>query len=419
MAKQSIANPVVSLGLDSSGLRSGIASSMSDVKNVGSKIGQSLKQAIGTPLSLAGSAAAMAVPLNAALNIANMAASAAKSVLTAPVNALMGRESFLAEQRGMPLLEGSDAGYSGVFARLGAQWNDLLADMMVALDKAFDFRGWIEYARGAMAAISSVFSVFLGPLQEITQNPKHLEEMFRAGGEMLIDVFETGANVFAAGYDILMDVWQAGADIFVDVYNSFVGLVDMIAELKPAFAKMMAGLYNFGETAMMGGQLGDKGRQTWRDLQVQWGITDNKGNPLKQPGPSEQMGYLDLGLKKLGVNFGAILGGTARALFAGTDFAPQQINAADAGKTAGRLIPIMERMAQSRLSSALTSDSTALVEAVTRASVTGPGQDLQQRVAMAAEENVRIAKATQTVQQKILDAYLKSDAYKNNPDIRI
>lgn len=419
MAKQSIANPVVSLGLDSSGLRSGITSSMGDVKNVGSKIGQSLKSAIGTPLSLAGSAAAMAVPLNAALNIASMAASAAKSMLTAPMNALMGRESFLAEQRGMPLLAGSDAGYTGVFARLSAQWEELLADMMVALDKAFDFRGWIEYARGAMAAISSVFSAFLGPLQEITQNPEHLEEMFRAGGEMLIDVFEGGANVFAAGYDILMDVWQAGADIFVDVYNSFVNLVDMIAELKPAFAKMMAGLYNFGETAMMGGQLGDKGRQTWRDLQVQWGITDNQGNPLKQPGPSEQMGYLDLGLKKLGDNFGAILGGTARALFAGMGFAPPKLADADAATVSGKLIPIMERMAQSRITSALTSDSTALVEAVTRASVAGPGQDLQQRVAAAAEENVRIAKATQTVQEKILDAYLKSDAYKNNPDLRI
>jgi len=419
MAKQSIANPVVSLGLDSSGLKSGIASSMGDVKNVGSKIGQSLKLAIGTPLSLAGSAASMAVPLNAALNIANMAASAAKSVLTAPVNALMGRESFLAEQRGMPLLEGSDAGYTGVFARLGAQWTELLADMMVALDKAFDFRGWIEYARGAMAAVSAIMSAFLGPLKEVTQNPEHLEEMFRAGGEMLIDVFETGANVFAAGYDILMDVWQAGADIFVDVYNSFVGLVDMIAELKPAFAKMMAGLYNFGETAMMGGQLGDKGRQTWRDLQVQWGITDNKGNPLKQPGPSERMSYLDLGLEKLGGNFGAILGGTARALFAGMGFAPPKLAAADAATVSGKLIPIMEKMAQSRISTALTSDSTALVEAVTRASVAGPGQDLQQRVAAAAEENVRIAKATQSVQQKILDAYLKSDAYKNNPDFRI
>jgi hypothetical protein len=377
MAKQSIANPVVSLGLDSSGLKSGIASSMGDVKNVGSKIGQSLKSAIGTPLSLAGSAASMAVPLNAALNIASMAASAAKSVLTAPMNALMGRESFLAEQRGMPLLAGSDAGYTGVFARLGAQWEELLADMMVALDKAFDFRGLIEYGRGAMAAVSAIMSAFLGPLKEVTQNPEHLEEMFRLGGEMLIDVFEQGAEIFAK------------------VFNAFVDVIKMIEDMKPGFAKLLAGLYNFGETTMMGGQLGDKGRQTLRELQVQWGITDNRGNPLQKPAA-------DL---KLPPEWAAVLGGTARALFAGMGFAPDKVNAQDAANLSNKLIPMMEKMQTARLGSSITSDSTAIVEAVARASVAGPGQDLQQRVALAAEETVRQQKATNALQEKILAAY--------------
>ena len=415
MAKQVIAAPVVSLGLDSSGFSQGMTKAIPQAKAAGAKIGSTITSAMGGGGSLIGSLAAAAVPLNAALGIASMAANAAKSMLTAPMNSLMGRESFLAEQRGMPVLEGSGAGYGAVFARLGQQWEDLLADMMVALDKAFDFRGWIEYARGMMAAVSSIISAFLGPLEEVTQNPEHLQEMFTAGGEMLIGVFEQGAEVFAAGYDILMDVWQAGADVFVDVYNNFVGLVDMIAELKPAFAKMMAGLYNFGETAMMGGQLGDKGRQTWRDLQVQWGITDNKGNPLKQPGPSEKMDYLDLGLQKMENGWAAVLGGTARALFAGADFGTKKLTAKDAATVSDKLIPIMERMQTSRLSSALTSDSTALVEAVTKASVTGPGQDLQQRVAMAAEENVRIAQATKSIQEKILQAYKASDTYKNGP----
>jgi hypothetical protein len=377
MAKQSIANPVVSLGLDSSGLKSGIASSMGDVKNVGSKIGQSLKSAIGTPLSLAGSAASMAVPLNAALNIASMAASAAKSVLTAPMNALMGREQFQAERSGLPMLLGSDAGYSGVFARLGAQWEDLLADMMVALDKAFDFRGLIEYGRGAMAAVSAIMSAFLGPLKEVTQNPEHLEEMFRLGGEMLIDVFEQGAEIFAK------------------VFNAFVDVIKMIEDMKPGFAKLLAGLYNFGETTMMGGQLGDKGRQTLRELQVQWGITDNQGNPLQKPAA-------DL---KLPPEWAAVLGGTARALFAGMGFAPDKVNAQDAANLSNKLIPMMEKMQTARLGSSITSDSTAIVEAVTRASVAGPGQDLQQRVALAAEETVRQQKATNALQEKILAAY--------------
>jgi hypothetical protein len=96
--------------------------------------------------------------------------------------------------------------------------------------------------------------------------------------------------------------------------------------------------------------------------------------------------------------------------------APPKDRAQSAANAAAVLVPLMERMAQSRLSSALTSDSTALVEAVTRASVAGPGQDLQQRVAMAAEENVRIAQATKSIQERILSAYENSPAYKNAPD---
>jgi len=415
MAKQSIANPVVSLGLDSSGLKSGIASSMGDVKNVGNKIGQSLKSAIGTPLSLAGSAAAMAVPLNAALNIANMAASAAKSVLTAPMNALMGRESFLAEQRGMPLLEGSDAGYTGVFARLGAQWEELLADMMVALDKAFDFRGLIEYGRGAMAAVSAIMSAFLGPLKEVTQNPEHLEEMFRLGGDMLIDVFEQIAEIMAASFNALLDVFQSGSNIFVDTFNSFVGLINEVRKLVPSFAKLVASIYAFSPTVWFT----NLGAQAGVDLMKGLGLVNNNGKIENPEGPIGKIARFVITMDKLPPEWAAVLGGTARALFAGMGFAPPKLAAADAATVSGKLIPIMEKMAQSRISTALTSDSTALVEAVTRASVAGPGQDLQQRVAAAAEENVRIAKATQAVQQKILDAYLKSDAYKNNPDLRI
>lgn len=376
MAKQSIANPVVSLGLDSSGLRTGIASSMGDVKSAGSKIGTALKSAIGTPLSLAGSAAAMAVPLNAALNIASMAANAAKAVLTAPMNALMDREQFQAERSGLPMLLGSDAGYSGVFARLSQTWEDTLADMMVALDRAFDFRGWIEYARGALAAVSAIMEAILGPLKEVNKNPEHLEEMFRLGGEMMIDVFEQGAEIFA------------------NVYNSFVDLIKMIDGLKPAFARMIAAMSNPVETAMVGG-LGDRGRAMFRNLMVQFGVVDAQGNQL----PGAAAGA------KLPPEFAAVLGGTARALFAGMNFAPDKTNAKDAENLSNKLIPMMEKMQTARLGSSITSDSTAIVEAVARASVAGPGQDLQQRVALAAEETVRQQKATNALQEKILAAY--------------
>jgi len=405
MAKQSIANPVVSLGLDSSGLRTGIASSMGDVKSAGSKIGTALKSAIGTPLSLAGSAAAMAVPLNAALNIASMAASAAKSVLTAPMNALMDRESFLAEQRGMPLLEGSDAGYTGVFARLGAQWNDLLADMMVALDKAFDFRGLIEYGRGAMAAVSAIMSAFLGPLKEVTQNPEHLEEMFRLGGEMLIDVFEQIAEIMSASFNTFLDVFQSGSNIFVDTFNAFVGLTNEIRKLIPSFGKLVASIYSFTPEIWLlsiGTNLGAKAAQ---DLLKGLGLVNNNGKIEKPEGPIGKIARFVITMDKLPPEWAAVLGGTARAIFAGMGFAPDKVNAKDAANLSNKLIPMMEKMQTARLGSSITSDSTAIVEAVARASVAGPGQDLQQRVALAAEETVRQQKATNTLQEKILAAY--------------
>jgi hypothetical protein len=395
MAKQSIANPVVSLGLDSSGLRSGIASSMGDVKSAGSKIGTALKSAIGTPLSLAGSAAAMAVPLNAALNIASMAASAAKSMLTAPMNALMDRESFLAEQRGMPLLAGSDAGYIGVFARLGAQWEELLADMMVALDKAFNFRGWIEYVRGVMAGVSVVMVQFFGNLKEVTKDPEALSRQLKAGALFTVNTFETIGIISVKIANVFIDLanWlRRTAEYFTKKNENIAAGGAFSPEQEALIAREMVKMeLNRAETI--------KGLRTVGLLP----------RPEK---PAQDIAQIGLG----GI---VAMAANARKMIDGMRFAPAQLDAEQAKTVAGVLTPIMERMAQTRITSALTSDSTALVEAVTRASVAGPGQDLQQRVAAAAEENVRIAKATKEVQEKILDAYLKSDAYKNNLNFKI
>jgi len=409
MAKQSIANPVVSLGLDSSGLKSGIASSMGDVKGIGNKIGQSLKSAIGTPLSLAGSAAAMAVPLNAALNIANMAASAAKSVLTAPVNALMSREAFQAQQNGMPILTSSDTGFTGVFARLYSQWEDLLADMMVALENAIDFRSWIEYIRGMMVGAKALLAAIFGPLENLKKDPQALANSVRAGAELTIDLF------------------GGVAKISLEIYNSFVDIIKLIRNIpglgqkfdEKDEAKIEKWLNDprnqifVPDAGLLGGRPGGQAL----GIQVPAGIRMNRGRDeaikalgLNDNGPQRiAADGIDKIVKDARENLNNMFKNNPLA-------APPKDRAKDAATVAGVLVPLMERMAQSRLSSALTSDSTALVEAVTRASVAGPGQDLQQRVAMAAEENVRIAQATKSIQERILSAYENSPAYKNAPD---
>lgn len=381
MAKQSIANPVVSLGLDSSGLRTGIASSMGDVKSAGSKIGTALKSAIGTPLSLAGSAAAMAVPLNAALNIASMAANAAKSVLTAPMNALLDREQFQAERSGLPMLLGSDAGYSGVFARLSQTWEDTLADMMVAIDKAFDFRGWIEFVRGMMAGFSAIGQAILGPLQAVQKDPEALTRQFKAGALFTVATFETIGKVA------------------VNIANVFIDAMNWIRKTYEAlFAK--------NELVAGGGAFTPEQEALIAEGINRFNMTRKEAiNDLRTTGviPRAEAGAQDIA--RLDENRLNNVVAAARAIIAGMNFAPDKLNAKGAADLSNKLIPMMEKMQTARLGSSITSDSTAIVEAVTRASVAGPGQDLQQRVAAAAEETVRQQKATNALQEKILAAY--------------
>lgn len=428
MAKQSIANPVVSLGLDSSGLRTGIASSMGDVKSAGSKIGTALKNSISPSTIFSGfgksfrnlgtalvsstqyqwektesgkeekkTKAGILTEINSGLSLANKV----KNILAAPVNALMDREQFQAERSGLPMLLGSDAGYTGVFARLSQTWEDTLADMMVALDRAFDFRGWIEYARGALASVSAIMEAILGPLKEVNKNPEHLEEMFRLGGEMLIGAFESGAEIMAASYNGFLDVFQSGSNIFTDVFNAFVDLVNKVRELIPSFAKLVASIYSFNPTVWFT----KLGAQAGQDLMKGLGLVVRNGQVVQPEGPLGKMARIVISAEKLPPEWAAVLGGTARALFAGMNFAPDKLKAKEAENAANKFIPLMEKMQTARLGSSITSDSTAIVEAVTRASVAGPGQDLQQRVAAAAEETVRQQKATNALQEKILAAY--------------
>jgi len=323
----------------------------------------------------------MAVPLNAALNIASMAASAAKSVLTAPMNALMDREQFQAERSGLPMLLGSDAGYTGVFARLGAQWEELLADMMVALDKAFNFRGWIEYVRGVMAGVSVVMVQFFGGLQEVTKDPEALSRQFKAGALFTVSTFETIGTISVKIANVFIDLanWlRRTAEYFTKKNENIAGGGAFSPEQEALIAREMAKMELSRE-------------ETIRGLRT-------VGLLPRPEKPAQDIAQIGLG----GI---VAMAANARQAIGGLNFAPNKLNANDAANISNKLIPMMEKMQTARLGSSITSDSTAIVEAVARASVAGPGQDLQQRVALAAEETVRQQKATNVLQEKILAAY--------------
>jgi hypothetical protein len=381
MAKQVIAAPVVSLGLDSSGFSQGMTKAIPQAKAAGAKIGSTLASSMGGGGSLIGSLAAAAVPLNAALGIASMAANAAKAVLSSPMNSLMDREAYQAERSGLPLLTGSDAGYSGVFARLGQQWEDLLADMMVALDRAFDFRGWIEFFRGAMAGISVIARTIMGPLDEVKKDPEALTRQFKAGALFTIDTFETIGKISINIANVFIDLanWlKRIAEYFTKKNEDIAGGGAFTPEQEALIAREMVKMeLNRAETI--------KGLRTVGLLP----------RPEK---PAQDIPRLDAGRI---VDIAA----AARANAEKLGFAPKKNEEQNAAALSSKLIPMMKELQSARLGTALSSDSTALVEAVTKASVVGPGQDLQQRVAAAAEETVRQQKLTNKIQGDILNAY--------------
>lgn len=221
------------------------------------------------------------------------------------------------------------------------------------------------------------------------------------GGDMLIDVFEQIAEMMAASFNTLLDVFQSGSDIFVNTFNAYVDLVNKIRELIPSFAKLVASIYAFSPAVWFT----NLGAQAGVDLMKGLGLVNNNGKIEKPEGPIGKIARFVITMDKLPPEWAAVLGGTARAIFAGMGFAPPKLAAQDAANLSNKLIPMMEKMQTARLGSSITSDSTAIVEAVARASVAGPGQDLQQRVALAAEETVRQQKATNALQEKILAAY--------------
>jgi hypothetical protein len=264
MAKEAIANPTVTLGLDSTPLTKGLddaaTKAAAAAKKVGeavAKTGPKVKQEIQKALQIkpgdmfgAGFgaqvgrliAAAVKSPLNA-LKITNEATSPvnmalellgkANRVLGAPVRALMARESDQAHADNQPILNASSTTMTAVFARLSNEIEQLAADALVGLDKAFNFRAILEGFRGVVSGVRSLLAAAFGPLVAVVDNPNTLQEAFKQGQQIALEGFKMLA-------EYLIDVSDKIVKLSNVVLQSFNALMPFLPYSKSMEEKITA-----------------------------------------------------------------------------------------------------------------------------------------------------------------------------------
>lgn len=130
------------------------------------------------------------MPLNQTLELA----AKVNRVLGAPIRSAMVREGGDADVvAGGNRLLGSGT-LSGTMARFERQVDEMFADIWRFVDQTFDLQTLFEGVRGAMAGVSALIQAALGPIENITKDPKALEAAFKAGANILIDAFESVAK---------------------------------------------------------------------------------------------------------------------------------------------------------------------------------------------------------------------------------
>lgn len=190
-----------------SGIRAGLASAITKV-NLPSVIAGGLRMGgnvvgavLSGPANLLGMIARLSMPLNQMLELAGKA----QRILGAPMRAQMAMEANNADVvAGGQKLMGSST-LSGTMARFERSFEEMLANIWRALNDAFDIQAWIEAIRGGMTAIGSIIKAAFGPIEKI-KDANWFESMFKAGGQFLIDTFETLGKISVAMVNQQMEV---------------------------------------------------------------------------------------------------------------------------------------------------------------------------------------------------------------------
>ena len=453
MARTAIANPTIILGLDSSQLTKGLSGAVSVAGSLGKKIGETLTAAIMAPMNALKIGTQLSTPLNQAMELMGKA----KNILGAPIRALMAREADQAEAAGMPIANATSSTMTAVMARFVFEIEELAADLVVGLDRAFNFRAILEGFRGVASGVRSLLVAAFGPLIAVANDKQALDAAFAAGQQIAVE----GFKMIAEG---LIDV----AANIIDLSNSVIKFFNSLMGIMPFSAKQEAAIkdWRFANQVWAPGlgvaAVAGRGGFNPNAAQGQF-IPGNREDAIKALGLNQEQALLP------GINVGAAKQGVANIIAGFKPAAPeplrmaenelrnfintigdartplqdlglqmQQFQAnADAMRNAvnampfgqeqlaaaarynqmiergdillgqrlqGILGPTMQTMESGRITSAAEVGSAALVEAIVRASAQSAGGDIQQQIKSAIQLQLAQQEAQTKIQRAILEA---------------
>lgn len=154
-----------------------------------------------------------ALPLNQTLELAGKA----QRLLGAPIRSMMNWEA----NNNQAVWEGgksalNDKGWSGTLQRFEVGVESMFSNILNALDKTFNFKGWIEAARGAMDGVSRIIESVFGSLDQASSGSDNMEEMFMAGQDVAIDLSQQMVEFLSQIYNSSLDAYEQ----LIYIYNA-------------------------------------------------------------------------------------------------------------------------------------------------------------------------------------------------------
>lgn len=314
--------------------------------------------------------------------------------------------------------------WSGSLARFTVSVEQMFANIAGALDKTFNFKGWVEAARGASDAISRIIEGFFGPMDQASNN-NNFEEMFTAGQDVAIELaqqmVEFLSNIYNSSldayeqliyiYNALAHPFSEGAfykslhkdlsaaglrdregnklgriDIDKDVGGFFKGIRDKLADDR-AFNELL-GVKNF-------------------ELDVNKKEQDDANKALKEMaksalGASDAILQIENNFKRAEEEIDKLknAGGNDVAVAAAREANAQQRDLA----ILEQLKPIMAANDNARFSQSFEMGSAALIESIMKAQMGAGTENPQERIAAAAEVQKDLLAQMKTTQDQMLAA---------------
>lgn len=378
-----IANPVIVLSLDNKPFSASLNAAVGMASSYGTKIGLALAGSIansakgigkavsgavggiggvvgsavkGASAGTNGIGGALLAPMKmmAMLNQVMGFANKAIQIFGAPIRSAMAGEARQAQFTGTGSIDiATSDTWTGVLGRFQNTVEDVFQQIADSLDKVFDIKGWMEYARGAIAGVGALFSSWANMAGGI--KPAELKDAFKMGALALINA------------------WEAVGKIVVQIANVFIGILNAL----DAKAKILGAQNVIARGLAAGGEF----------LGI---LPAGVGNFLAQDQARQEQARRNAQIQLLNP---AIIPGMANAA---RNIIQNGNAAADAERRAlewrDKIGGNLAVNVQSRIAPLLAAGTSALEEALVKARVQTEGGTLQQRIEAAMLEQIEIEK---------------------------